>query len=883
VINNLLLRMKLSNESPDVRLGALDKIPSSEQETFCEIAGSDSDAGVRREAIRRLDNESMLETLWESEQDPEIKQVIREKLNRRYTVLLAEGKTVAPGPLSRIDDELLLVTALCSTPNPEVAEQLSGLIRSTGGIVKTIRNLDNYQLGLKLFNKLGDDRDLWMDIAETAANPRLKQFVRDKIIADTSKDENIEPVQPGISQTLKEKLHVYEDIIAEVKRLTGYIGADAAERLQGLQDKWHTLPEVSPGFMEVLDLEFKQACRDFKDGVETARREQEERLRRIDHLDAVYAEAIKMVADVSAPLKQEHLTRLRKSWESSAEGMTAIEHLSERFDKACGELEQRVQNFKQLITDSLSRIDEIIAEVDAQLKMEDPDISRERRIELEKEIDALVEKSSANPQVAAQRERFLAMNKSLRQKIHELHQVRDLARWESYALKIVLCEQAEKLLENNDLREVSQIFKGIRQRWREIGMVPHEKLEEINTRFQQSSEELNRRCTEFFNELNRRRDEIATAKDALCSEAESLQGSTAWNKTADRFKEIQKQWRELGYARHEVENALNKRFRAACDVFFNARRIHLDNLQQQRTQATDAKNKLCEEAKNLLETNPAELYRQSRQLWDQWREAGSAGRDDHKLYETFKAIFDSYHDHRRNEREGNLTQKKQICAELKNLLETSRSALTVEAGQKRLQDLQREWDAAGQTPREQEKETIREYEQLTRELQKTFRSQRTARDREVIDLQQKICRIIGAMTAGSTLEAAREELQSLGEIPPELSPLRQIFEQLATGDANSLSTFAANQEKALQEMKEICTHFEQLNGIETRRESNDLSDLLADLNAALQNNIVSAPQDSGNRAHNAQDLRLRWLRAGVPPMSEIDSIFDRYRIATQLA
>lgn len=885
VINNLLLRIKLSNENPDVRLGALDKIPSSEQDTFYEIAGADPDAGVRREAVRRLEDSSMLETLWEREQDPEIRHSIREKLNRRYIALLSEGKRIDPQLLPRIDDELLLVTALCSTPDPEIAEQLSGQIQSTGGIVKILRNLDNYRLGLKLFEKLGDNRDLWMDIAETAANAELKQFVRKKIIADPVHEENPEP-PAGISQALKEKLHAYEAIIAEVKRLTGYIGADASERLRNLRDKWHTLPEVSPSFMEVLAREFEQACRNFEEGVETARRQQEERLRRIDRLDSIYAEAVKLLADASSPLKQEQLTRLRKNWESAAGDMATIEHLSERFDKVCAELDRRVRESRQLVSDCLNRIEKITAELEAQLKLDDPDISRERRIELEKEVDELVEKSSANPQVNAQRERFLAVNKNLRQKIHELHQVRDLARWENYALKIVLCEQAERLLENHDLREVSRIFKELRLRWKDIGMVPHEKIDEINTRFHRTAEELNRRCTAFFDDLNRRREEAAAAKEALCAEAEALQDSTSWNKTSDRFKEMQKQWRELGPARHDAENALSKRFRAACDVFFNARRTYLDGLQQQRASATETKHKLCEEARTLLETNPAEFYRQSNQLWDRWRDAGSAGRDDRELYETFKAIFDSYHDRRRNERNENLARKKQVCTELKNLLAASRDASAADAGQKRLQELQRDWEAAGPVPRELEKELRREYEQTVKELQKTFRSLRAERDSQVLETQRRLCRIICSMTTGSAVEAAREAVRNLGGIPQELHPLLQLFEHTAraleTGDRGTPAAFADSQEKALQEMKQVCADFEQLHGIETRPEPGDISDMLADLNAALQNNTVSITGNAGAREHNAHDLRQRWFRAGVPPLSEIDPIFERYRIAARL-
>ncbi len=892
MINNLLLRMKLSNEDPEVRLGALDKIPSSEQEFFYEIAIGDADPAVRREAIHRLDDHDLLEKTWEHETDPDVKQFIRDKLNRRYLSLLSEGKSVELQFLKRIDDEMLLVTAACSTPNPEITEQLSSLIHSGNGLVKLLRNLDNYELALKLLDRLGDDKELWMELAETAVNTRLREYVRDKMIAEPPENDSQESAEvsegdahTGIGNALKEKLHSYENIIDEVKRLTGYIGADASERLQALRAQWETLPEVSPGFMEVLKLEFDQACRKFEEGIETTRKQQEERLLRIDQLDALCAEAARLLADASTPLKKEQLAKLRRNWENAAEGLTAIEPLQERFDKACGELEARLEESRKVLSECLARLEEIVTELETQAGQEEPDISRERRIELEKEVEELMAKASGHHQANVLRDRFYSLNKNLRQKIHEIHQVRDLARWENYALKIVLCEQAEKLLENTDLREVGRIFKEIRHRWKDIGMVPHEKIEEINSRFHQTADELNRRCTEFFDALNKHRDEIAVAKEALCAEAETLQQSTSWNPTAERFKEMQKQWRELGSARHDVENALLQRFRASCDIFFNARRTFLDELNQQRTEAVAAKKALCDEAQALLESYPAELNRQSKQLWDRWREAGSAGREDHKLYETFKAIFDSYHDQRRHEREDHLDRKKQLCLELKEIL-SSPEASKISTLRKRLDEIQYQWDRVGQIPREYEKELRHEYDQTLRAVQKMLEELHSQHDVELLDFQQQFCKIVCAMMADSDTAAARQAVEQLGDIPAELNALSHVFrntaEAIENGDRDYLSGFAAYQDDVLQEMKRICADFERLNGIETKFEATAITDMLADLNAALQNNIASTTPVARNKDREAHELRDLWFRAGVPPLPEIDAIFDRYRTAVKV-
>ena len=200
--------MKLSNEDPEIRLGALDKIPSSEQELFYETALSDSAPAVRREAIRRLDELDLLEKVWEHETDPELRQFIRnDKLNRRYLSLLSEGKSVELQFLKRIDDELLLVTAACSTPNPAIAEQISTLILSDNGLVKLLRNLDNYELALKLLDRLGNNKELWMELAETAVNTRLREHARSKMIAEPAENENQDAAEASENDTHRHSTH----------------------------------------------------------------------------------------------------------------------------------------------------------------------------------------------------------------------------------------------------------------------------------------------------------------------------------------------------------------------------------------------------------------------------------------------------------------------------------------------------------------------------------------------------------------------------------------------------------------------------------------------------------------------------------------------------
>lgn len=142
------------------------------------------------------------------------------------------------------------------------------------------------------------------------------------------------------------------------------------------------------------------------------------------------------------------------------------------------------------------------------------------------------------------------------------------------------------------------------------------------------------------------------------------------------------------------------------------------------------------------------------------------------------------------------------------------------------------------------------------------------------------------MAADSNTAAARQTVEQLGDIPSELNALFHVFkntaEAIEKGDQDYLSGFAAYQDDVLQEMKKICADFERLNQIETKAEATAITDMLAELNAALQNNIASASPAVRNKEQEAHELRDLWFRAGVPPASDIDPIFERYRIAARV-
>ena len=147
---------------------------------------------------------------------------------------------------------------------------------------------------------------------------------------------------------------------------------------------------------------------------------------------------------------------------------------------------------------------------------------------------------------------------------------------ENLEKKTALCEKVEEIAAreistSNEWNKLSREIEEIQAQWRKIGFASKKENQKIYDRFRAA-------CDAFF---GRKRDYYAQFKDSmndnmekkmsLIEQAEALKDSTDWKKTSDKLIELQKQWKEIGAVPRKKSEQLWKRFRAACDAFFDKR------------------------------------------------------------------------------------------------------------------------------------------------------------------------------------------------------------------------------------------------------------------------------------------------------------------------
>ena len=147
---------------------------------------------------------------------------------------------------------------------------------------------------------------------------------------------------------------------------------------------------------------------------------------------------------------------------------------------------------------------------------------------------------------------------------------------ENLQAKAALCEKveafaAQEIASSNEWNAISKKIEDIQKEWRSIGFASKKDNQKIYDRFRAACDAFYGRKRDFYSQYKDSMNENLDKKLAIIEKAEALKESKEWKKTTDLFIELQKEWKEIGAVPRKKSEQLWKRFRAACDAFFDAK------------------------------------------------------------------------------------------------------------------------------------------------------------------------------------------------------------------------------------------------------------------------------------------------------------------------
>jgi hypothetical protein len=173
--------------------------------------------------------------------------------------------------------------------------------------------------------------------------------------------------------------------------------------------------------------------------------------------------------------------------------------------------------------------------------------------------------------------------KTLYEKINLHYEEQRNVLTENINKKKALIEDLKKVVLDLDSIEKSKDWESktneiitLQEQWKQIGFGPKKENETVWKEFRSLCDSFFDAKKNFNKNIDSAYKEIADKKRALISEVQQINTSEDWKKTADRIVFLQKKWKEIGSAGQRYENKLWAEFRAACDIFYNARDKHFE-------------------------------------------------------------------------------------------------------------------------------------------------------------------------------------------------------------------------------------------------------------------------------------------------------------------
>jgi hypothetical protein len=196
------------------------------------------------------------------------------------------------------------------------------------------------------------------------------------------------------------------------------------------------------------------------------------------------------------------------------------------------------------------------------------------------------------------------------------------------AARQALCESAEALAQSTDWVATAETLKQLQTQWAAAGPAPRDQVAELARRFRTACDTFFTRRKTDLATLKQSWSENASKKEALCVQAEALAQSVDWQVALTAIKQLQAEWKGVGPVRRNRAELLWKRFRAACDKFFERYGQRHQIAQQQRVEERAGLVTAIEAlaAEVAAGTMPEGVAATVQDLWTKWQNgAGLSG------------------------------------------------------------------------------------------------------------------------------------------------------------------------------------------------------------------------------------------------------------------
>ena len=227
----------------------------------------------------------------------------------------------------------------------------------------------------------------------------------------------------------------------------------------------------------------------------------------------------------------------------------------------------------------------------------------------------------ANEYKEALWERFKAASSRINKQHQEHFETLKGEQVKNLELKTGLCVATEELSSQplttrKEWNRASDRLLEIQKTWKTIGFAPKKDNNRIYERFRTACDRFFEAKRQFYAGMKTEMEHNLQLKIEICEAAESLMNSEEWKKATDELIALQARWKQIGAVSRRHSDAVWKRFRAACDKFFERKASHFASVDGEHEENLQKKLALLAEmAEADVKAGGYEVIREFQRRW----------------------------------------------------------------------------------------------------------------------------------------------------------------------------------------------------------------------------------------------------------------------------
>lgn len=922
-----------------VRLASIQEIESTRDDAadiLATLARSDVDARVRRAAVQRLSNVSVLGEVLKQDADDQVRQAAADLL---LEIACGNSSEAEAGASSLVDPKQLgtvAKTAAQESVRRAAVERLDDA-RALGSVA---RNATDPAVALRAVQKLGDETELLnvalrsdskdaavaafeqvvarhpseIDLLRNAAAKAVNKSVQKRARALISQWEEAEAARQAADAALRQREVELCQRVEALSRAENW--QDARDELRQAEDDWRALSsthdDLAARFGRGTDAARAEIAKREQEAMERARieeaREQALGIRR------ALVERVEAIAPSDDMIQQMDLARAEWEGLGAADGFEDEAFaLQRRFDDACQRC-RMTHDKRQDALAAIARLEELAPQLEAAAADEDLPAARERWSALEaqwrEQAAILADRPNSGADDVMLQERYRQAAAQLEQRLAAKREGEEKQQRDALRRLERLAERLEKraAAEDLSLKEAERGVKELREAIENPGTLPsREDRERVLERLRAAQAALVPKARELREADDWRRFANATVQEELCGRTEALLQKINTAEQPDlegaarELREINNRWRQVAEAPRGQAQALWHRYRRAFDQVRARTQEFFAQQAAQRGENLTRKEALARRAEELADsTDWIRTADELRKLQADWKTIGPVPREEARvLWERFRSACDRFFtrkqedlNHRKEIWSANLARKEALVKRAEELADSTEW----DAAAAELRRLQAEWKTIGPVRKNKGEALWNRFRGACDRFFERHKQRDQIALTERIHAREALVNELEALAAAEQMpadlvqlvRAFRQRWEHGGPIrPDQLEPLQQRYhaalEQILVGHADAFHGTELDPAENVRRMEKLIARVEKLASEQAPAPASSSQALAAMLREALASNQIGGRSSEESRWRAAADevkqAQASWKRIGPVPPGTGRELNDRFRRA----